>query len=545
MKKMWAVAFFMVMLFLSGTIAEAAESYTVKKGDSLWKIAIKKDLTVKDLRLANPKVNRKGDIRVGEKLNIPARSVTGKTQAKSIIRATEVKKFDRIKVRKSSIASVNFPSMDIYVPGESGIKQGNYSKPGGDPTKMVNAKAFGKLRLSDDVKIKLSAAVAAKSGTESFIKKGDRFLMTYGYNGVMDATMTYDGDLSAVQYLIEDDKGIVHDVRYILWCHNWVRYPELPPAEKIAPPTVAMPPEVEMPPPVEKRLEVTPFEYIPAPKKHWTIEHEPILGAFFMENDLGKNKGGYGEYMAWLRKGHCYVFENGWSPGAGIYGLYSEFDSKIGSYEGHEGSFGPQVGIKYIGYGANPWNFQLKGRLVWEDMSGSTDEGYAFDQEGVKAGVYSELTKKIDEKWLVGVIGEYWWDVSSSRTSTWSGDTPSERGMASLDVFGQYQFNKDWGARASVGVFTQEWDDLTGIHARLEARWRNTIMFGPYAAWYPFGLSDAYKGFSASDLTSYGAFVRVEFGEPIRKYYAKKRMEKVKAADREWLDDLLETKFAK
>ncbi|MDX9913215.1 MAG: LysM peptidoglycan-binding domain-containing protein [Candidatus Moranbacteria bacterium] len=541
--KLWLGTFLMVMLFAGTAMAEV---YEVKKGDTLSRIAGHYGVTARDIQAVNSQIKNINRIEIGWKLTIPAKQsqtvVIGKKNQVKSLKPVKIKKSGRIKLQKSS--AVDLPPMDIYVHGESGIRQGNYSKPGGDPTRMTNDKAFGKLRLNDDVKIRLSAAILAKAGVESFVKPGDQFLMTHGFDGVMDATLTYDGSLAATQYLVEDSNGIIHDVRYILWCHNWVRYPELPPKEKVAPPSVMIPPETEIPPQEEISLEVTPFEYIPAPKKHWTVEHEPILGAFYLGNDLGESQGIYGEYVLWFRKGECYVFENGWSPGIGIYGIYSEFDSKVGSYKGREGGIGPQAGIKYIGYGANPFNFQLKGRLIWEEMSGGTAEGYHMEQDGLKAGIYTEATKQIDEKFLVGVIGEYWWDLSSSRTSTWSGDTPSERGMSSLDVFGQMKINEDWGVRASAGVFNQTWDDLTGIHARLEARWKNTVMFGPYAAWYPFGLSDAYEGFSASDLTSYGAFVRVEFGEPIRKHYAKKRMKKVEAADREWLDDLLRTKFA-
>ena len=542
MKRFWWIALFATLLFASNAVAEV---YTVKNRDTLSDIAKRHGVTIGAIQQSNPKIKNINRIQVGWKLEIPAHKVF-------IKKAKVAKKFKALKAAKV------LAPVDIYVPGQVGIRQGVYSRPGSAPTKMSNNKAWGLILLSDSVKEKISKAFIDKKGEDSFIEPGDQFLMTYGSGGVMDATLKYDGLIYAIRYLIQDG-GVIHDIRYIPWCHNWTRHREIiPPKEKVALPKNEIPipvpstewkiPSEEIVPPEEDipSLEedfTDTFEYIPPLEREWTIEHEPILGAFYLGNDLGESYGFYGEYMAWLRRGQDYIFENGWSPGAGIYGIYSEFDSRIGSYQGREGSIGPQLGIKYIGYGANPFNFQLKGRLVWEDMSGGTAEGYHMEQDGLKAGVYTEATKKLDEKWLVGIIGEYWWDISSSRTSTWSGDTPSERGMYSVDLFGQYKISEDWSARASAGIFHQEWDDLTGIHARLEARWKNTLMFGPYAAWYPFGLSEAYEGFSAGDLTSYGAFVRVEFGEPIRKHYADKRMARVKAADREWLDELLRTKF--
>ncbi|KKU54111.1 MAG: hypothetical protein UX75_C0028G0007 [Candidatus Moranbacteria bacterium GW2011_GWE2_47_10] len=58
-------------------------------------------------------------------------------------------------------------------------------------------------------------------------------------------------------------------------------------------------------------------------------------------------------------------------------------------------------------------------------------------------------------------------------------------------------------------------------------------MFGPYANLFPFGKSSAYKGIPTSDLQTWGAFARVEFGEIIRQQDRKIRMQRVKAEDDE------------
>lgn len=531
-----------------------ADSYKVEKGDCLWSIG-------KHFGVSYEKIKRDNQIKgstiyPGQLLTINKSAKQTAPMIESGARTKKIVSHSQQATFKRSLRAV-----EIYRPGMVGIRQKNYTKPGGNPTRMSNDRAFALILLSSEVQDKLNEAVRENRSEKSSIEPGDQFLMTSGTNSVMDGTFTYaTGAMYARKYSFTHN-GIEYDIRFSPWCRNWFRYPE-----REAPPQYSEPPQItknvpdeprtsQLPPVPEIPTEITvefpaggggdSFEFIPPPEKHLAIEHEPITGAFWMENKLGDNLGGYGEYMAWLRKGQDYIFENGWSPGIGFYGIYSEFDSGVGSYQGREGGIGPEAGIKYIGYGATPFNFQLKGRLVWEEMSGGTSEGYHMDQHGLKWGAYIEPTKRINKNFLVGIIGEGWWDIYSYRNSTWIGDTPSERGMFSLDIFGQWDMNKDWGFRASVGIFNQQWDDLTGIHAKLEARWKKTVMFGPYAAWFPFGLSSVYDGFSASDLTSYGSFARVEFGEPIRQHYANKRIKGVKVADRQWLDDLVRTKFAK
>ena len=72
MKKLLAFALFtltLVALFAVG--ASAAETYTVVKGDSMWKIAVKYEVGLSEMKSANPQIKNPDLIYPGQVLNIP------------------------------------------------------------------------------------------------------------------------------------------------------------------------------------------------------------------------------------------------------------------------------------------------------------------------------------------------------------------------------------------------------------------------------------------------------------------------------------------
>lgn len=564
-KMLLLVNLFVVMLLASNAMAENVVEHEVKKDETLSAIALQyENITPKQIQAVNSKLIKKdklGYIQKGWVLKIPAKkkvvAAAEKRTDESIVETGDKKKVEaqkpvsikpeekKARPKKSSKVVKTLPPAKEYIPGRMGLPRKFYDTKniGRAPTTMSDDKAFDKILLPLGVREKLRVVIAEGKGVDSFINPGDQFLMTYGKEGVGDFTLRHHSQLIAKQYLVEDG-GLIYDIRLIAWCKNWTRYIEktLP----IPPPKIVEPPETKPPiavsgPPTEEE----PFEYLPPVENYWTGEHEPIVGAWAWQNDLARGWGAYGEYLFWARKGRDYIFENGWSPGIGIYGMYSEGESRTSSYEWIEKGFGPQVGIKYIAGGAeDPWQWQLKLRFVFEDMSGGNGEGYGMNQDHRKLGAYTEYVEKESEDFLWGLTAEAWFGLDGNIDSTWSGDVPSKRGMASIGAFGQWKLNDDWQFRLSSSLFYQEWDRLMGLRFQAEFRYDETIMVGPYLSVFPFGLSSVYSGISAWDLTTPGAFVRVEFGKPIRDYYANKRMEAVKAADRQWLDDLLKTKFA-
>ncbi len=55
-------------------VSNAQTTYTVKSGDSMWKIAVKYEIGISELIKANPQIKNPSMISVGQKINIPAAS---------------------------------------------------------------------------------------------------------------------------------------------------------------------------------------------------------------------------------------------------------------------------------------------------------------------------------------------------------------------------------------------------------------------------------------------------------------------------------------
>lgn len=504
-----------VMLFavlaLFGT-AEAKE-YTVKRGDTLWGIAYKT-------------------------------WGTGKLY-KAIASANGIKNPNKI-----------FPNQKLIIPSVGKIEIKNFStSPFGGKAVKGDAKIIqGIQNTSYDKEYKECMTDAVNSSNPGVykIEKGEMVDCLSDKKGVYCNPEGYIYGYGATAHIwkAECDKEyrkILCDIILVDKCGNLTpRCRE----EKIIPPILEKVPEEKIPerkvevtlPPIEEKREIIPVpeykipEILPIEEK-WAIEHEPIVGAYAWHNDLARGWGGYGEYMAWLRKEYPWGYANGWSPGVGIFGYYSEGDTKtLPHYWWGERGWGPQIGLKYIGEteDGKPWQWQAKLRYVWEHMYGKNEVGYQMHQDNTKLGLYTEVLKRTDPEWIVGATAEGWYALDRDITSSWSGDKPSNRTTLAVNALAQYRLSDDWQVRGSAGPFYQGWDKLWGLRASAEARYRETIMFGPQIAIFPFGLSSVYDGVaSAGDLTTLTGFVRLELGAPIRKWDRNVRMEKIKKLDEE------------
>lgn len=89
MKKRISLIFLFVLMFSVNVFAQS-QTYTVKSGDSMWKIASKYQVGISEIIAANPQVKNPALIYPGQKLTIP--SVTVKTQENEVIRLVNVQR---------------------------------------------------------------------------------------------------------------------------------------------------------------------------------------------------------------------------------------------------------------------------------------------------------------------------------------------------------------------------------------------------------------------------------------------------------------------
>lgn len=61
----------MLLLFFPCSVIAQTETYTVVKGDSMWKIAVKYEIGISELIKANPQIANPALIYVGQKITIP------------------------------------------------------------------------------------------------------------------------------------------------------------------------------------------------------------------------------------------------------------------------------------------------------------------------------------------------------------------------------------------------------------------------------------------------------------------------------------------
>ena len=83
MKKVIAILF---TLLLVPTMAFASTTYTVQKGDTMWKIASKFHVGTSELIKANSSLKDPNKIYVGEKLNIPSANSTVTSNVQQVIK---------------------------------------------------------------------------------------------------------------------------------------------------------------------------------------------------------------------------------------------------------------------------------------------------------------------------------------------------------------------------------------------------------------------------------------------------------------------------
>lgn len=530
MRKIFALIAILIALVFSGATSASEHVYVVKKGDSLWKIGKMFNTDWKEIakfnQIENPEI-----IYPGQEIFINGNNFIEKGDF--IIKKVSGKRdpFERLiypKPEKTVVVAKKAAGI-VFLNGTINPKLYTDEEIGDDPWKGDLSELLMKFGYPEDKAIALEEKV--KTGnSEDFghIRSGDAFWMGSGKNKVGYYTMSLTDKKRLIATKVYFTEG--YSVQINLWCGNPIVGIEIPKKEILVQPAAEIPQIMQVPAPI---TQIPQISFPAVPKAPWCWEHQPIAGAGAWDNALANGRFAYGEYLLYLKK--C---SSEWSYGAGVYGIYGEGNSEISSYEWEEWGIGPQIAVKRYWFYKDdkgkrrPQQWEMKLRLIWEDTNGENDEGYRMSQDNLKAGIYTEYVRQMSDRWHLIFIGEGWLAFDKSISSTWSGDSPQERSQLMGGIYAQYKYNNDWQFRFGGGPFFQDWDDMTGLHIRAEARWKEIIMFGPYANLFAW-KSSVYDGTSLGDLQTIGGFVRVEFGNPIRKWDQKRRMERIWADDEE------------
>ena len=85
-KKILCALTFLAIVSLFSVSALAAETYTVVAGDSLWKIAVKYEVGLSELKAANPQIANPNLIYPGQKLTVPTGDQAATAYEKEVVR---------------------------------------------------------------------------------------------------------------------------------------------------------------------------------------------------------------------------------------------------------------------------------------------------------------------------------------------------------------------------------------------------------------------------------------------------------------------------
>ncbi len=93
MKKKILLAFLSVLMFTAPVFAQS-QVYTIKSGDTMWKIAVKHQVGTSELISANPQIKNPALIYPGQRINIPSIDDV-KSQENEVIRLVNVERSKR------------------------------------------------------------------------------------------------------------------------------------------------------------------------------------------------------------------------------------------------------------------------------------------------------------------------------------------------------------------------------------------------------------------------------------------------------------------
>lgn len=93
MKKILSAISLSLIMFISiATVSFAASTYTVRKGDSLWKIAVAHEVGLSEIKSANPDIKNYDLIYPGQIINIPTQNTSVAAYEKEVVRLVNVER---------------------------------------------------------------------------------------------------------------------------------------------------------------------------------------------------------------------------------------------------------------------------------------------------------------------------------------------------------------------------------------------------------------------------------------------------------------------
>ena len=142
MKKLLCTCVAALLLVLTALPASAAGSvYTVVKGDSLWKIAVKHEIGVSEIIAANPQIKNPNLIYPGDRVNIPAQDAAVLEYEDEVIRlVNEIRVQNGLNAQTKNwelCRVARYKSQDMHDKGDFAHQSPTY----GSPFDMI--KAFG------------------------------------------------------------------------------------------------------------------------------------------------------------------------------------------------------------------------------------------------------------------------------------------------------------------------------------------------------------------------------------------------------------------
>lgn len=491
------------------------KEYVIKKGDTFWGIA-KKELgnacRWEEIQKLNPLMKPR-KLKIGSTIKLPEKG------APRLIKKVErVKKEPKKRIAALPIFDPSDPNL-LKALGQESIF--NYRNPGGNPYKGTPEQALILLLYPEDKAKLLEEKIKKEEFEWDYILDGDEFLMVFGKNKMRFSRADLKKPLAAKKYTVTAN-GWVYTVKFVLACGNLTRYPE----EPIPPPKEELPPEKWIPkipekeviiPPVEKKIErpkppiILKIPQIYRPPK--IFKYKPIKCIDFELNARqgfwwGEDSHGEFSYTEGGRWNSC------WYQGEMI-GFYATRDSgKVDDSEyrwksGIGGIINPsvQVGVRYLDFykkddgSVLPHGGTAKFRLMYAKITGKNPESlYHMTQEDLLIGIYMEYIRFLSQNTVAAVTFEAWFSLWSSQESTWSGDSPSNRGWIQIGAYIQKYINDHWAIRLGGYGFHHLWDKEFGIGGYPEIRYNDWLLAGFNAS---LGFDNGF---------SYGPYVGVETG---------------------------------